>query len=100
MALRWGRGWLRYVPTVEVGWQWSGAVGTAADTAGRLGPWWDTDVLVCGSPEMTRETIGALVATGVPAERILAESYDHSLYPPLAETAVAASRDFTGTGAR
>ncbi|WP_405096421.1 globin domain-containing protein [Micromonospora sp. NBC_01412] len=93
-------GWLRYVPTVEVGWQWSGAVGTAADTAGRLGPWWDTDVLVCGSPEMTRETIGALVATGVPAERILAESYDHSLYPPLAETAVAASRDFTGTGAR
>ncbi|WP_320068749.1 globin domain-containing protein [Micromonospora sp. RTGN7] len=93
-------GRLRYVPTVEVGWQWSGAVGTAADTAVRLGPWHDTEVLVCGSPQMTRESIAALVASGVPEGRILAESYDHSLYPPLAGAVAAGVPDFTGTGAR
>ncbi|MGC4807786.1 globin domain-containing protein [Micromonospora sp. DT233] len=93
-------GWLRYVPTVESGWQWSGAVGRAVDTALRLGPWRDTDVLVCGNPRMTRDTVGALLASGVPAERILAESYDHSLYPPLAGGVADAARDFTGSGAR
>ncbi|WP_229401613.1 globin domain-containing protein [Micromonospora okii] len=96
----WSEGWLRYVPTVESGWQWPGAVGTAAETAVRLGPWREADVLVCGSPEMTRETITALTASGVPPERVLTESYDHSLYPPLAGAAGAARRDFTGTGAR
>ncbi|MGK5520343.1 globin domain-containing protein [Micromonospora sp. URMC 107] len=92
-------GWLRYVPTVESGWQWQGAVGTAGHTAARLGPWRDTEVLVCGSPEMTRETISALAASGVPPERILTESYDHSLYPPLASAAAAAPSDLTWTGA-
>nr|QLJ96284.1 oxidoreductase [Micromonospora carbonacea] len=93
-------GWLRYVPTVQTAWRWSGAVGTAGDTAVRLGPWRDTDVLVCGSPQMTRETIGALVASGVAAQRILAEAYDHCQYPPLAGQAAAAVRDFSGTGVR
>lgn len=93
-------GWLRYVPTVESGWQWQGAVGTAGDTAVRLGPWRDTDVLVCGSPEMTRATVAILTVSGVPPERILAESFHHSLYPPLAGAAVAAPDDFSWTGAR
>jgi NAD(P)H-flavin reductase/hemoglobin-like flavoprotein len=93
-------GWLRYVPTVESGWQWQGAVGTAGDTAARLGPWRDTEVLVCGSPEMTRATIATLTMSGVPSQRILVESYDHSLYPPLASAAAAAPRDFSWTGAR
>jgi NAD(P)H-flavin reductase/hemoglobin-like flavoprotein len=93
-------GWLRYVPTVETGWQWQGAIGTAGDTAVRLGPWRDTEVLVCGSPEMTRATIATLTASGVPSERILVESYDHSLYPPLASAAAAAPRDFSWTAAR
>lgn len=98
----WGAsgGWLRYVPTVETGWQWQGAVGTAAETAVRLGPWRDVEALVCGSPEMTQATITALVSTGVSPERILVESYDHCLYPPLANAASAASREFTWTGAR
>ncbi|KIR61939.1 globin domain-containing protein [Micromonospora haikouensis] len=94
-------GWLRYVPTVQTGWGWSGAVGTAGDTAVRLGPWEEADVLVCGSPEMTRETIGALLGSGVAPHRILAEAYDHCQYPPLAGSAAAvAVRDFSATGVR
>ncbi|MEH0973627.1 globin domain-containing protein [Micromonospora sp. CPCC 205546] len=92
--------WLRYVPTVESGWQWQGAVGTAAETAVRWGPWPDTEVLVCGSPEMVRATVAALTASGVPPQRILVEGYDHSLYPPLAGAAAAVGDDFGGTGAR
>ncbi|MER7335305.1 MULTISPECIES: globin domain-containing protein [unclassified Micromonospora] len=95
-----GGGWLRYVPTVETGWQWQGEVGTAGQTAVRLGPWRDTEVLVCGSPEMTRETITALTVSGVPPQRILVESYDQSLYPPLANAAAAAPQDFSWTGVR
>ncbi|KWV31079.1 globin domain-containing protein [Micromonospora rifamycinica] len=95
-----GAGWLRYVPTVESGWGWRGAVGRAGDTALRLGPWADTEVLVCGSPEMTRETVTMLVRSGVEPDRILTESYDHSRYPPLAEAAAGVVRDFSGTGAR
>ncbi|MEH0844639.1 globin domain-containing protein [Micromonospora sp. CPCC 205711] len=95
-----GAGWLRYVPTVETGWGWQGAIGKAADTAVRLGPWGDTEVLVCGSPEMIRETITVLGRSGVQPEQILTESYDHSLYPPLAEAGAAAPRDFSWTGAR
>ncbi|MGC5334513.1 globin domain-containing protein [Micromonospora sp. DT62] len=99
-AQSWQSGWLRYVPTVESGWQWQGAVGTAGETAVRLGPWHDTEVLVCGGPEMTGATVAALTASGVPPERILVESYDHSLYPPLAGAAAAAPDDFSWTGVR
>jgi hypothetical protein len=49
---------------------------------------------------MTRETVTMLVRSGVEPEQILTESYDHSLYPPLAETAAGAARDFSGTGVR
>ncbi|MEV4465628.1 globin domain-containing protein [Micromonospora echinofusca] len=96
----WRSAWLRYVPTVESGWQWQGAVGTAAETAVRLGPWPDTEVLVCGSPEMTGATVAALTASGVPPQRILVEGYGHSLYPPLAGAAAAVRDDFGGTGVR
>ncbi|MEV4770387.1 globin domain-containing protein [Micromonospora humida] len=95
-----GTGWLRYVPTVETGWGWQGAIGRAGDTAVRLGPWADTEILVCGSPEMTRDTMAILVRSGVTPEQILTESYDHSLYPPLAEAGAVGPRDFSGTGAR
>ncbi|MBO4160208.1 MULTISPECIES: globin domain-containing protein [Micromonospora] len=95
-----GTGWLRYVPTVETGWGWQGAIGRAGDTAVRLGPWADTEILVCGSPEMTRETVAILARSGVDPEQVLTESYDHSLYPPLAEAGAGAPRDFSGTGAR
>ncbi|MFG3420871.1 globin domain-containing protein [Micromonospora sp. NPDC048063] len=95
-----GEPWLRYVPTVEIGWGWDGEVGRAVDTALRLGPWADADILVCGSPVMTRATIAALTASGVDPARILTESYDHSLYPPLSAPAGSTSRDLTWTGVR
>lgn len=93
--------WLRYVPTVEIGWGWDGEVGRAVHTALRLGPWADADILVCGSPAMTRSTITALTASGVDPARILTESYDHSLYPPLSAPAGPTPRDpTTWTGVR
>jgi NAD(P)H-flavin reductase/hemoglobin-like flavoprotein len=95
-----GAGWLRYVPTVEVGWGWQGAVGKAVETALRLGPWEETEILVCGSPEMTRETVSVLTRSGVRPERILTDGYDHSLYPPLVEAGAAGPGDFSWTGAR
>ncbi|WP_027659086.1 globin domain-containing protein [Salinispora fenicalii] len=76
--------WLRYVPTVEIGWDWDGEVGRAADTALRMGPWRDADILVCGSPTMTQATIAALKASGIDPDRLLVERFDHSVYPPLA----------------
>lgn len=76
--------WLHYVPTVEIGWDWDGELGRAADTALRIGPWKDADILVCGSPTMTRATIAALKTAGIDPERLLVERFDHSVYPALA----------------
>lgn len=95
-----GKKWLRYVPTVEVGWGWDGEVGRAVDTALRLGSYAESDILVCGSPAMTQATVTALTAFGVHPDRILTESYDHSLYPPLATAPGPTPPDFTWTGAR
>ncbi|OKI54677.1 globin domain-containing protein [Micromonospora sp. CB01531] len=98
---RWAAGdgrWLRYVPTVETGWGWDGEVGTAVDTALRLGFWADADILVCGSPAMTQATITTLTAAGVQAEQILTDSYDHTLYPPLSAAPAGAPHDISRTG--
>jgi NAD(P)H-flavin reductase/hemoglobin-like flavoprotein len=92
--------WLRYVPTVENGWGWDGETGRAVDTALRLGSWTDADILVCGSPEMTRATVTTLTGAGVRAEQILTESFDHTLYPPLTAAAAPVPRDFSRTGVR
>ncbi|MGC4896976.1 globin domain-containing protein [Micromonospora sp. DT31] len=92
--------WLRYVPTVEIGWGWDGEVGRAVDTALRIGPWADADILVCGSPAMTRASMAALTECGVDAASVLTETYDHSHYPPLSAARPPAPRDLTWTGAR
>ncbi|TSD94486.1 oxidoreductase [Skermania sp. ID1734] len=47
--------------------------GTLADVVGAHGAFKDSQVLVCGSPAMTRSTVDRLVATGTPKENI---SYD------------------------
>ncbi|MER7167182.1 globin domain-containing protein [Micromonospora sp. NPDC000207] len=92
--------WLRYVPTVENSWGWDGEVGRAVDTALRLGSWNNADILVCGSPAMTRATVGTLHSNGLRADQVLTESYDHTVYPPVKATAAPASRDFSWTGSR
>lgn len=85
--------WLRYVPTVELGWGWDGAVGRAVDVALRLGSWAEADILICGSPAMTQASITALAASGVDPSRIMTESYDHSHYPPLSAAEARAPRN-------
>jgi len=44
--------------------------GTLADVVGEMGPLLNHQVLVCGSPGMTRATIDRLIQTGTPAEAI------------------------------
>jgi NAD(P)H-flavin reductase len=46
------------------------APGTVVDAVSRSGPWLDHDVVVAGSPAMTRATIDALLADGTPLDRI------------------------------
>lgn len=44
--------------------------GTLADVVGEMGPLPNHQVLVCGSPGMTRATVDRLIRTGTPAESI------------------------------
>ncbi|ATL71118.1 oxidoreductase [Nocardia terpenica] len=44
--------------------------GTLADVVGDMGPLLNHQVLVCGSPGMTRATVDRLIQTGTPAEAI------------------------------
>ncbi|MFI5781072.1 FAD-binding oxidoreductase [Nocardia sp. NPDC051570] len=44
--------------------------GTLADVIGDMGPLLNHQVLVCGSPAMTRATVDRLILTGTPAEAI------------------------------
>lgn len=61
--------WLRVVPVSEES-SFAGETGLLPDVIARHGPWTDHDVVVCGSPEMTRATHDRLTGLGVPAERI------------------------------
>jgi len=90
--------WLRYLPTVENGWGWVGETGRAVDVALRQPALDEAEILICGSPAMTRDTITALVAGGVRPEQVLTETYDHSLYPPLTAAAAARPREHVWAG--
>ncbi|MDT7707567.1 MAG: hypothetical protein QOG20_3174 [Pseudonocardiales bacterium] len=49
----------------------AGAVtGTLADAVTGYGAWRDHDVLVCGSPQMIRATVGQMLVAGTPLDRI------------------------------
>jgi NAD(P)H-flavin reductase/hemoglobin-like flavoprotein len=65
--------WLTVVPVVSDDPGFAGEQGMLPDVLARQGYWAERDVLVCGSPPMTRATHDRLVSLGVPAERI---SYD------------------------
>jgi NAD(P)H-flavin reductase len=53
--------------------RWLTVVPVVSEELARKGYWAERDVLVCGSPAMTRATHDRLVSLGVPADRI---SYD------------------------
>jgi NAD(P)H-flavin reductase/hemoglobin-like flavoprotein len=62
--------WLTVVPVVSDEPSFGGEQGLLSDVVGRSGPWTEHDVVVCGSPGMTRATVSRLTSLGVPAERM------------------------------
>lgn len=65
--------WFSVVPVVSEDPGFAGEQGLLPDVLARQGYWAERDVIVCGSPAMTRATHDRLVSLGVPADRI---SYD------------------------
>jgi NAD(P)H-flavin reductase/hemoglobin-like flavoprotein len=62
--------WFTVVPVVSDDPLFSGEQGLVADAVARWGRWTEHDVIVCGSPPMTRATFDRLISLGVPSERI------------------------------
>lgn len=62
--------WLTIVPVVSDDPYFTGETGLVPDVVARRGDWSGHDVLVCGSPAMTRVAYDRLTAAGVPAQRI------------------------------
>jgi len=62
--------WLTVVPVVSDDPSFNGERGLLPDAVARAGAWTNHDVVVCGSPDMTRATVNRLTAIGVPADRM------------------------------
>jgi NAD(P)H-flavin reductase len=62
--------WLKVVPVVSDDPTFSGERGLLPDVVARSGDWTEHDVIICGSPAMTRATHDRLTSAGVPADRI------------------------------
>lgn len=62
--------WLKVVPVVSEDPTFNGERGQLPDVVARNGHWAEHDVIICGSPAMTRATHDRLTSVGVPAERI------------------------------
>lgn len=63
--------WLTVVPVVSDDPSFNGERGLLPDVVARSGSWAEHDVVVCGSPDMTRATVNRLTAVGVPADRMV-----------------------------
>jgi NAD(P)H-flavin reductase/hemoglobin-like flavoprotein len=63
--------WLRVVPCVSDDPNFSGERGNLPDVVARHGRWEEHDVIVCGSPAMTRATLRTLRDLGVAEERLM-----------------------------
>jgi NAD(P)H-flavin reductase len=62
--------WLTFVPVVSDEPEWNGVRGTLAEALDRQGDWREHDVLLSGSPAMTRATLARLRELGVPDHRV------------------------------
>lgn len=62
--------WLTIIPAVSDEPEFTGERGLLPDVIARWGDWRDHDVIVCGSPEMSRATLARLGELGVPDSRI------------------------------
>lgn len=76
--------WLTVVPAVSDEPTFTGERGMLPDVVGRFGDWRNHDVFVCGSPAMTRATVGRLGDLGVPYERITYDASD-DMHPVSAQ---------------
>jgi NAD(P)H-flavin reductase len=76
--------WLTVVPVVSDEPTFTGEKGLLPDVVVRHGDWREHDVVVCGSPAMTRATYDRLTAAGVPAERIACDAVGEA-HPGTAE---------------
>ncbi|MGZ4595586.1 MAG: globin domain-containing protein [Actinomycetes bacterium] len=63
--------WLTVIPCVSEEDSFNGERGTLPDVVARHGQWLDHDVVVSGSPDMSRATLLRLRDLGVPQERIV-----------------------------
>ena len=61
--------WLTVVPAVSDDPFFHGERGLLPDVVARYADWSDHDVVVCGSPGMTRATVGRLISLGIPSDR-------------------------------
>jgi NAD(P)H-flavin reductase len=62
--------WLTVVPVVSDDASFNGERGLLPDVVARSGYWAEHDVVVCGSPDMTRATVSRLTSVGVPTDRM------------------------------
>ena len=68
--------WLTVVPAVSDDPFFHGERGLRPDVVARFADWSDHAVGVCGSPGMTRATVGRLITLGIPSERITYDAVD------------------------
>ena len=80
-ALNW---WFSVVPVVSDDRGFAGEQGLLPDALARHGGWTDRDVILCGSPSMTRATYDRLVSLGVPPDRICFDALGDA-HPAAAE---------------
>ena len=67
--------WLTVTTAISADSRWPGATGLVGDVAMASGDWSEHDVYVCGSPGMVEHTVKALVAAGVPEQRVSFEEF-------------------------
>jgi len=67
--------WLSVCTATSHDERWAGPHGRIGELAAAQADWAGYDVAVCGSPEMVEATVKALVARGVPDERIVFEEF-------------------------
>ena len=67
--------WLSVCTATSHDERWAGPRGRIGELAAAQADWAGYDVAVCGSPEMVEATVKALVARGVPDERIVFEEF-------------------------
>jgi NAD(P)H-flavin reductase len=91
--------WIKIIPCVSEEPNFNGEKGNLPDIIARHGSWTDHDVIICGSPDMSRATLVKLRELGVPSDRV---SFDVAgdLHPAVADREVGAQAQVIDLRAR